>query len=171
MGEVHRARKILFAAVNIAWSAAAMPASPATQVHSFHLDAPLSRVFPLFTALGERSWAPGWEPLILSGEQERGSAFLTRDKAGRQTTWIVTEYQPKEGRVSYARLAHDSNIGLVDVICTKAASGGTDISVRYTLTGVSEHGRDFVREFLDADRYAEMIEEWQSATRAALGNQ
>jgi hypothetical protein len=168
MSTLLRARTLVFAALTLTWSASAMTASPATQVHSFHLDAPLTRVFPLFTALGERSWAPGWEPLILSGEQERGSAFVTRNAAGRQTTWIVTEYRPQEGRVSYARLAHDSNIGLVDVICTEPASGGTDVSVRYTLTGVSEEGRDFVREFLDADSYAEMIEEWQSATRAAL---
>ena len=41
------------------WSPA-MSAPPATQVRSFRLEAPLARVFPLFTAEGERSWAPGW---------------------------------------------------------------------------------------------------------------
>jgi hypothetical protein len=149
------------------WSPA-MSAPPATQVRSFRLDAPLARVMPLFTAEGERSWAPGWEPVILSGDVERGSAFLTRAHTGIETTWIVTDYRPDEGRVSYARLAQGSNIGLVDVICTGAEEGGTVVSVRYTLTGVSEQGRAFVREFLEPEHYARMIEEWRVATSAAL---
>lgn len=133
---------------------------PATQVRSFHLAASLERVFPLFTAEGERGWAPGWEPVILSGAVERGSAFVTRAHSGIETTWIVADYRPAEGRVSYARLAQGSNIGLVDVTCTAAEGGGTVVSVRYTLTGVSEHGRAFVREFLEPAHYARMIDEW-----------
>jgi hypothetical protein len=150
------------------WSTAAMSEQPATQVRSFRLDAPLERVMPLFTAEGERSWAPGWEPTILSGDVERGSAFVTRAHSGIETTWIVADYRPAEGRVSYARLAQGSNIGLVDVSCTAAEGGGTVVSVRYTLTGVSEQGRAFVREFLEPTHYAKMIDEWRAATSAVL---
>jgi hypothetical protein len=150
------------------WSRPAMSEQPATQVRSFRLEAPLEQVFPLFTAEGERRWAPGWEPVILSGAVERGSAFVTRAHSGIETTWIVADYRPAEGRVSYARLAQGSNIGLVDVICTAAEGGGTLVSVRYTLTGVSEQGRAFVREFLEPAHYARMIDEWRLATSAAL---
>lgn len=145
-----------------------MSQTPATQVRSFRLDAPLARVFPLFTAEGERRWAPGWEPVILSGAEERGSAFVTRGHTGIETTWIVADYRPTEGRVSYARLAQGSNIGLVDVVCNVAEDGGTVVSVRYTLTGLSEQGRAFVRDFLEPARYAAMIDEWRDATSAAL---
>ena len=148
-----------------------MSESPATQVRSFRLDAPLARVFPLFTAEGERDWAPGWEPVVLSGSEERGSAFVTRGHTGIETTWIVADYRPAEGRVSYARLAQGSNIGLVDVVCTSAKGGGTVVSVRYTLTGVSEQGRAFVRQFLEPEQYSRMIEEWRVATSAALARQ
>ena len=103
-----------------------MPAAPTTQVRTFHLNAPVARVFPLFTAQGERAWAPGWEPRILSGSEERGSAFITSTRDGATVTWIVTDYRPAEGRVSYARLVQDSNIGIVDVACAEAADGGTD---------------------------------------------
>jgi hypothetical protein len=152
------------------WSLPAMSATPVTQVHSFRLEAPLARVLPLFTAEGERSWAPGWEPVILSGAVERGSAFVTRAHSGIETTWIVADYRPAEGRISYARLAQGSNIGLVDVACTQT-EGGTVVTVRYTLTGISEQGRTFVREFLEPDHYARMIEEWRVATSAALARQ
>jgi Polyketide cyclase / dehydrase and lipid transport len=151
------------------WSISAMSVSPATQVRTFHLDAPLARVFPLFTALGERAWAPGWEPRVLSGPEERGSAFITTATHGHTVTWIVTDYRPAEGHVSYARLVHDSNIGLVDVSCTEARSGGTDVSVRYTLTPVSEAGKSLVAEFLQDETYTKMIEEWRTATSQALG--
>jgi hypothetical protein len=153
------------------WSTAAMSEQPATQVRSFRLEAPVERVFPLFTAEGERSWAPGWEPRILSGDVERGSAFVTRAHSGIETTWIVADYRPAEGRVSYARLAQGSNIGLVDVICTAAEGGGTVVSVRYTLTGVSDSGRAFVREFLEPAHYARMIDEWRAATSSVLAAQ
>jgi hypothetical protein len=58
------------------WSVAAMSAAPATQVRTFHLNAPLARVFPLFTAQGERAWAPGWEPRILSGSEKHYTTMI-----------------------------------------------------------------------------------------------
>ena len=140
-----------------------------TMVGMFHLNAPVERVFPLFTAEGERAWAPGWQPRILSGSRERGSAFMTSTHDGSTVTWIVTDYRPAEGRVSYARLVQDSNIGIVDVVCTTAAGGGTDVSVRYTLTAVSESGKSFVAHFLSAQHYTIMIDEWRVATSKALG--
>jgi hypothetical protein len=147
---------------------ALMPHAPRTQMRSFHLDAPRERVFPLFTARGEREWAPGWDPLMLSGAEERGSAFQTRNHQGHTTTWIVIDYRPSEGRVGYARLAQGSNIGLVDVICTESTQGGTDVSVAYTLTPLQQQAEAFVDEFLDARHYERMIDEWQAATGAAL---
>jgi hypothetical protein len=146
-----------------------MPAVAATQVGTFHLNAPRERVFPLFTVEGERAWAPGWQPRILSGSGERGSAFITTAHDGGTVTWIVTDYRPAAGRVSYARLVQDSNIGIVDVVCTEPAGGGTDISVRYTLTPVSEAGQAFVVRFLSDPHYTTMIDEWRVATSKALG--
>jgi hypothetical protein len=147
-----------------------MPAPPLSQIRSFHLDAPRSQVFPLFTAQGERAWAPGWNPEILSGAEERGSAFRTQNEHGQETIWIVTEYKPLEGRVSYARAALGSNIGLVDVVCTESVAGGTDVSVRYTLAALSETGRVFVSKFLEPGHYSKMIDEWRAATAGALAN-
>lgn len=146
-----------------------MSQPPATQVGTFHLDAPVARVFPLFTALGEKSWAQGWEPELLSGREERGSVFRTVH-GGRETTWIVVDYWPTEGRVSYARLADGSNMGLVDVRCTPATRGGTEVSVRYTLTGVNPQGQAFVSHFLDPGQYNRMIKEWHAAVAKALAS-
>lgn len=144
------------------------PNAPPTQLRSFHLDAPLARVFPLFTALGEKAWAEGWAPEPLSGQEERGSVFRTVHN-GRETVWIVIDYRPSEGRVSYARLAQGSNMGLVDVQCSAAPDGGTAVTVRYTLTGLDAQGRTFVNGFLDPSHYGRMIGEWRVAISKALG--
>jgi hypothetical protein len=146
---------------------APLKAPPRRRMQSFHLDAPPERVLPLFTARGDREWAPGWDPVMLSGAEQRGSAFQTRNREGRTTTWIVVEYRPAEDRVSYARLAEGSTIGLVDVVCT-AAAGGTDVSVTYTLTALHAEAQAFVDDFLDAENYARMIEGWRAATSAVL---
>lgn len=156
-----------FTTLSFFWSPITMASAPATQVRSFHLNAPVAQVFPLFTALGEKAWAPGWEPRLLSGREERGSVFRTAH-GGQETTWIVVDYRPAEGRVSYARLAQDSNMGLVDVECSAAAGGGTEVSVRYTLTGLNGRGQAFVSGFLHPPHYDRMIEEWRAAISAAL---
>lgn len=108
------------------------------------------------------------DPVVLSGAGERGSAFRTRAADGRETVCTVIDFEPAQGRASYARLAQGSNICLVDVICTEPAGGGTDVSVRYTLTPLSTDGATFVENFLGARRYAAIIEEWRAATTAAL---
>jgi hypothetical protein len=105
---------------------------------------------------------------MLSGAEQRGSAFQTRNGQGQTTTWIVIDYRPSEGHASYARLAQDSNIGLVDVVCSDSAAGGTEVSVRYTLTPLNAAAEAFVEEFLEPERYGRMIEEWREATSAAL---
>jgi hypothetical protein len=144
-----------------------MTNAPRTQARAFHLDAPVARVFPLFTALGEKAWAQGWEPELLSGQEERGSVFRTAH-GGHEVIWIVVDYRPSEGRVSYARLVQGVNMGLVDVRCSAASGGGTEITVRYTLTGLNAQGRAFVDDFLSPERYGRMIDEWREATAKAL---
>jgi len=164
-----RARAVACAvAMASLWSTSVSSAQPETQLRSFHLGALRGLVFPLFTALGERAWAPGWDPVLLAGAEERGSAFRTKNHHGQETVWIVIDYRPAEGRVSYARLAYGSNIGLVDVVCTEPPAGGTDVSVRYTLTALSEEARSFVRDFLNPEHYSQMMEEWRAALNSLV---
>lgn len=105
---------------------------------------------------------------MLSGATERGSVFRTTGHHdGRETVWIVADYQPERYQVAYARLAQDSNIGLVDVAC-RSSSSGARVTVRYTLTGLSKEGDDFVREFLADAHYTRFIEEWRVALSDVL---
>lgn len=151
--------------------ATAMTHASGSQTRTFTLPAPCARVFPYFTAEGERQWAPGWAPEMLSGDRKRGSAFRTRAPDGRVTTWIVSAYEPATHRVSYARLAEGSNIGLVDVRCEPADAGRSRISVSYTLTALGSEGDAYVRAFLDDAAYTAYIDEWRQQLTAALARE
>ncbi len=163
------AGSLVLAGVLTASSAVAAPASaaPLSQTHSFEVQAPCARLMPLFTAQGERAWAPGWEPEMLSGDTARGSVFRTRTPE-RETVWTVTEYRPDQGRVSYVRIAQGSNMGLVDVSCREIPAGGSEVTVTYTLTGLTPEGQAFVLGFLEPKRYADFIGEWRDAIAAHL---
>lgn len=152
--------------VPFVWSGTLMASPLLSNSRHFHLDAPCAQVFPLFTAQGEKAWAPGWNPEMLSGDTTRGSVFRTHH-SGSETVWIVTDYQPDHYRVSYARLAQGSNMGLVEVACHED-SGGASITVRYTLTGLNKAGDAFVQEFLSDSHYTRFIEEWRTTISALL---
>lgn len=144
-------------------------ADPLSQMRTFRVNAPASAVLGLFTAEGERRWAAGWEPELLSGDDGRGSVFRTRDSEGRVTHWIVVEHDRANGRVSYARLADGLSFGLVDVACAAVDEAATDVSVRYTLTGLDEQGRRFVGAFLEEGAFTAMIAGWERAVNQAAG--
>lgn len=59
-------------------------------------------------------------------------------------------------------------MGLVDVQCSAAPGGGTEVRVRYTLTGLDTDGNAFVAEFLQPEQYSRMLEEWHASVGAAL---
>ena len=149
--------------------AAVTTSDPEFQEGAFHVNASPTLVFPLFTALGERSWVKGWNPEILSGREARGTVFKTQH-GDRETTWIVVAFEPAEGAASYARLVSHSNFGLVDIRCTALSGGGTRVRVRYTLTALSDEGRVFVTSFLNPLSFGNKIGEWQTAIASALGS-
>jgi hypothetical protein len=59
-------------------------------------------------------------------------------------------------------------MGLVDVRCSPTAGGGSEISVRYTLTGLNPQGQEFVTHFLDSGHYGRMMKEWRTSLAKAL---
>jgi len=146
------------------------PAFEAAQIKhtgSFHLDAPPEHVFPLFTAPGERLWAPGWDPVILGGGSglERGSVWIT-GHGGEQTIWLVVDYDPAEFHARYARITPTSRAGSVEVFARSDGDGGTDVEVTYELTALNETGDGELAGF-DADYFAHMMVEWERLIREA----
>lgn len=117
--------------------------------------------FVLFTALGERHWARGWDPhfpVPSADDSEPGTVFET-ESHGRRTTWVVTQ-RIAPTQVSYARFTPGDRTGTVSV--TLHAHGeGSDVEVSYDLTALTPEAEHDLQQF--ADGYAAYLQSWQSA--------
>jgi hypothetical protein len=142
--------------------AVAVPPPPRSRTHAFVLEQPAATAIEWFTALGERDWAPGWNPELISGHETRGSVFATVGADHVRTHWIVVAFDRRAGHASYARLAHGSHMGLIDVHCRALDPKRTEVSVTYTLTPLSEAGEKLVAELLEPARYRAFIDGWKN---------
>lgn len=131
---------------------------------SFELPVSVAHALPWFTAEGERAWAPGWNPELISGDGGRGSVFRTRNAEGLVTTWIVIEYGVHAGigRAAYARVAGEEHAGLVEVECRGSGVDRCTVEVRYTLSPLSPAYAPKIAAFIDAQAYDGMIAQWRA---------
>jgi hypothetical protein len=132
------------------------------------LTVPLSRdaAWELFTATGERRWAPGWDPRFPEGDDDRtpGAVFVTVHGT-QETTWVVVTSQPGE-RIAYARVSSEGTAGTVEVICDAAGPEKTEVTVTYRLTALTSEGQHHLARF--SDDFEREIDGWQAAIVAAL---
>jgi hypothetical protein len=133
----------------------------------FPVELPPDKAFVLFTPLGERTWAAGWDPRFPAATDDDsapGTVFETAAHAGRTATWIVLDREPGH-RIRYARVIPGLDAGTVTV--TLDGEGArTAVTVTYELTALSEAGREGLHAF-GAD-YREFLGSWQQAIAAAL---
>ena len=120
--------------------------------HSIAVALPPERAMHLFTPVGERLWAPHWDPRFPAGEDGDGSApgtvFLTGD-----THWVVVDRTPD--RVRYARVTPGVRAGTVEVVL-RPDGEGTIADVTYQLTTLAGN-----------DDHAPALHEWEGAIAAA----
>jgi len=156
-----------FDADNIENSGPIFEATNVAYTGTVHVDAPPEQAFQLFTAPGEKLWAPGWDPVVLSGGDGRhkGAVFVTTHHNER-TIWVVVDYHPDSLHVRYARVAPASRAGTVEVFVRSDGQDGAAAEVTYELTALSETGNQDLAEF-DVQEFSHMMEEWEEAIRVA----
>lgn len=130
--------------------------------HSIVIAAPVARVFPLFTPLGEKLWISGWDPEFLhpaSGETHDGMVFRTG--AGSETTlWACVNFEPAAYRVRYVRVTPASRFGFVEVVCREVSSEQTEATVGYAFTALNESGETYLAG-LTEEAFPAMIDGWK----------
>jgi hypothetical protein len=138
-----------------------------TRSATIRLDAPPERAFGMFTPLGERAWAEGWDPRFLhpaDGEACEGSVFITR--AGKiETIWTTIAHHPPS-RAAYSRVTPGLHAVVVDVRLRASDDGGTLADVSYAFTALTPAGNDAVAEM--ADGFTGWMETWESSINRAL---
>ncbi len=110
---------------------------------TIHLNGAPDVVFPLFTAVGEYKWIPGWQPELIyppSGEPMTNNVFVTQHEGRAQTTWVTVDYDTEARHVEYVNITPDYQAVRIEIQCRAAADGGTDATVTHTLIALSEAG-------------------------------
>lgn len=133
---------------------------------SFHLDASLDLVFPMFTPEVEKSWAVGWNPEYVSpadGKTVQGMVFRTEHSGPK--TWIMTVYDADQHRVGYVNVSPDMVIQ-ISVNC-RSEGNGTRAEVSYVHTALTEKGNNSVDHYTQ-EEHEKQMEHWRIAISEAL---
>jgi hypothetical protein len=141
-----------------------------TRSATIRLDAAPERAFGMFTPLGERAWAQGWDPEFLhplDGEPCEGSVFITR-AGGVETIWTTIAHDPPR-RAAYSRVTPGLHAVIVEVRLRPSEDGGTRADVSYAFTALTSAGNDAVVEMVDG--FGGWMEEWETSINRALASQ
>ncbi len=128
-------------------------------------DAPPSRVFPLLCPVRESEWVPGWSFRLVfskSGIAEEGCIFITPEEDGSETTWVVTEYDPASFRVGFVWVNPGMVAARIVIQVTAKGSDRSNVSLRYTYTGLSPAGSQKVETY-DEAFFRHKMDAWQAA--------
>jgi hypothetical protein len=137
--------------------------------HSFDLPVAAADAFHFFEPEGERSWAPGWNPIYVypaHGLPEKGMVFTT-GQGEEYTIWIVLGHAPESGAVEYARITPGARLAIVRVQCMALEADATRVTVSYEYTGLSEAGNTYVRG-MDETSYKSFIDSWGETIRGVV---
>lgn len=137
-----------------------------------HLNGAPAEVLPLFTAVGEYKWIPGWQPELiypLSGEPMTNNVFATRHSGGTPTTWVTVDYDLAALHVEYVNVTPGITSLRIEIQCRAAADGGTDAQVTHTLIAIGTAGYADVAQ-LTAAAHAAHMNHWQTAINYYLAH-
>lgn len=82
--------------------------SSVKHIASFEIRQPANELFPLFSAEGEKLWAPGWsyENIMGGADLHEDYVFVTRnhDHAASDAIWMVNRYEPEHYLVQFYKI-------------------------------------------------------------------
>lgn len=141
-----------------------------TRSHIIHVPAPVERAFPLFEPLGEKHWAPGWNPDMLypaSGIAQKGTVFTTQHAGEPVKIWTIIAYEREQAHVTYLNLLPQTYTSCIDVRCEPDGMEATSVCVTYTLTALTPQGNEFIERWTE-EHYQTSISSWETAIRHYL---
>jgi hypothetical protein len=125
-------------------------------------EAPVERVLPLLTPLGEKAWAVGWEPEMRwqapgSGE---GTLFVIRSPSGSEAVWVLEAFDSLQGRVAYLHVTPGALVVELSLQLAPLPEGRTRADIRYTYTALSEVGNARIAHMSEAE-FGVFMRDWE----------
>jgi hypothetical protein len=129
--------------------------------------APFAEVAPLFGALRERAWAPGWNPQFVHpvpAADTRGMVF-TVSHGHMDSIWVNTELDLKNGLIQYVYVIPTKMTTLITVRL-RAQAHDTRVEVEYERTALTSDANGHVQKLAEQDRASGP--EWENQINAYL---
>jgi hypothetical protein len=142
-----------------------------TRTYVQKLQAGPEEVFPLLCPVRERDWVDGWDPLVVysrSGLAEPDCVFLTGDDEP-ESVWIITRRDSDKFELEILKVTPWTTIARINIGLRQNEASGTDATVTYTYTALSETGEDFLRHYTES-YYADFMRYWETAINNYLSS-
>jgi hypothetical protein len=161
----------VLASTNTPIMAQTFSAEQYVQSATIELNGTIERVFPLFTPLGEKNWAEGWDPKMISpstGSMQEGLIFQTPDHlhGAPPLTWVVSHYSLTAHQVRYI-VTSPLRVAVISVTCTASGKVKTTAVINYILTGMTPEGNELSRHLI-GKMFASNLRDWETAINAYL---
>jgi hypothetical protein len=144
-------------------NAGAFRAAAVTRTGHLQFDAGVETVFPLFTPLGEKHWAKGWDPEILFPKDRdvaQGMVFRTRE--GVEHVWTLVRYDAANTTVAYNVVAEGVLVRQIQVRCHANGPARTEVEVNDSYISLSADGNAFIERLTEA-AYEKKMAIWKEA--------
>jgi hypothetical protein len=129
-----------------------------------HLNGQCDIVFSLFDPIGEKKWAENWSPTLVfpASGVHQGSVFKTENHDGTETIWIITKFDKKSRSIIYTAVTPNFRVSTIEISCEPDGANHTKARVTYTITALSERGKQYITS-MSKQHYHEWMTEWEEA--------
>ena len=141
-----------------------------TQSFTIGLNGSVADVTPLFGPVREAEWAPGWSPRFIhpaQALQREGAVFTTTSGDGKDRFWLLTTYDPGNGRVEYVVMAPPFTANEIKIRVVPDGEQHSKATITYRRSALAPEGNDEVAK-LDAHWAEQQRTHWETAINQAL---
>jgi hypothetical protein len=141
-----------------------------TQSFTILLNGTVAEVTPVFGPIREVEWAPSWVPHFLhpfEKAQREGAVFTTKSTNGRERLWMLTAYEPDQGRVEYVFVTPGLTFNDIKIRVVADGRRRCKAIITYRHSALTSEGNEEVAK-LDS-RWAEQQRmHWEAAINSLL---
>ena len=143
-----------------------------TQSFTIMLKAAVADATPFFGPVREAEWAPTWTPHFIhpaEGGQREGAVFTATSADGKDRLWLLTVYEPKEGRVEYVVVTPGFTANQIKIRVVADGEKHCHATITYRHSALGPEGNKEVAK-LDPAWAEKQRSHWENAINTALRN-
>jgi hypothetical protein len=141
-----------------------------TQSFTIGLNGSVADVTPLFGPVREAEWTPDWSPRFIhpaQALQREGAVFTTTSADGKDRLWLLTAYDPGNGRVEYVVMTPAFTASEIKIRVLRDGEQHSKATITYRRSALAPEGNVEVLK-LDAHWAEQQRSHWETAINGAL---